>query len=733
MNVIRVLIAKIKHRIEEDKKNATHTTREGLAELFKVYWLIPQFFLWFFLRGTPSYKDFLYIYFRLIIWYQLNYIFDRWYILLGSIPNFKSIYINIIYSHLAVLINLIYYSIVILYSAGHFSSLVVTEFFFFIWNRYLYNPNIGVVQSFFKFLNDFSLSVRVSEKIQVKYITYFLYLYMYLYFFFKWLKLNKSLICIQFAFKSFYLIELYKTSESFFLFHLNYFFSYGNLRMLEWSFAFFEESIVNAIQSSSVGHLYIESISIKDWDEEVGFLRIEWTDAHMLGYSLATELNESWMQNYFMSQLTAHNLTMGLVWPYLSFGIDGISIFFLLLSTWLICTCYYISWNNVIYLAFEYNICFFLLGICLIIAFFTTDLLIFYVAFESVLIPMFFIVGIWGSRTRKIKAAYQFFLYTLFGSVFLLLAIIIINYQFGTTDLEILLLSGIITYQRQLILWWAFFFSFAIKVPMIPVHIWLPEAHVEAPTSGSIILAGILLKLGTYGFIRYTIPLLPYASMYYSIFVFTLSIIGIIYSSLTTIRQNDLKKIIAYSSVAHMNFVTLGIFTLNIYGLEGAILLMLSHGFVSSALFFSIGILYDRYHSRTLRYYSGLVMTMPVFSIFFFHFILANLSMPSTGAFIGEFLIFIGTLEQNTTIVLFASLSILLSAGYSIWLYNRLIFGIYLIPYKKKEFWFKDVNLREFKVLLMFSFIITLMGLYPNLFLGYLHMPCSQLLITYLF
>ena len=302
------------------------------------------------------------------------------------------------------------------------------------------------------------------------------------------------------------------------------------------------------------------------------------------------------------------------------------------------------------------------------------DLLLFYVFFESVLLPMFLIIGVWGSRERKIRAAYQFFLYTLIGSLFMLLAILLIYFQTGTTDLQVLFVSEF-SLQRQFLLWFAFFASFAVKVPMIPVHIWLPEAHVEAPTSGSVILAGVLLKLGTYGFVRYSIPLFPDASVYFTPLVYTMSIIGIIYASLTTLRQIDLKKIIAYSSVAHMGFVTLGLFSLNIQGIEGALLLMLSHGFVASSLFLCIGVLYDRTHTRLVKYYGGLVHVMPLFSVFFLIFTMGNLSLPGTSSFVGEFLILVGVFQTNPFVATCAATGMILGGAYSIWLYNRVVFG----------------------------------------------------------
>ncbi len=279
-------------------------------------------------------------------------------------------------------------------------------------------------------------------------------------------------------------------------------------------------------------------------------------------------------------------------------GIDGISLFFILLTTFLVPICLLISWKSVNQFVKEFLVAFLFLESFMIAVFCMLDLVLFYVFFESVLIPMFLIIGVWGSRERKIRAAYQFFLYTLIGSLFMLIAILLIYFQVGTTDLQVLTTIEF-SERRQLFLWAAFFLSFAVKVPMIPFHIWLPEAHVEAPTAGSVILAGILLKLGTYGFLRFSIPLFPQASVYFTPLVYTLSVLGIIYASFTTLRQIDLKKIIAYSSVAHMGFVTLGLFSLNVQGIEGAILLMLSHGFVASALFLCIGILYDRTHSSS--------------------------------------------------------------------------------------------------------------------------------------
>nr|YP_009158683.1 NADH dehydrogenase subunit 4 [Syntrichia filaris]AKO73336.1 NADH dehydrogenase subunit 4 [Syntrichia filaris]BEI32508.1 NADH dehydrogenase subunit 4 [Weissia exserta] len=404
-------------------------------------------------------------------------------------------------------------------------------------------------------------------------------------------------------------------------------------------------------------------------------------------------------------------------------GIDGISLFFVVLTTFLIPICILVGWSSIKSYKKEYMIAFLICESFMIAVFCMLDLLLFYVFFESVLIPMFIIIGVWGSRQRKIQAAYQFFLYTLLGSVFMLLAILFIFFQTGTTDLQILLTTEF-SERRQILLWIAFFASFSVKVPMVPVHIWLPEAHVEAPTAGSVILAGILLKLGTYGFLRFSIPMFPEATLYFTPFIYTLSVIAIIYTSLTTIRQIDLKKIIAYSSVAHMNFVTIGMFSLNIQGIEGSILLMLSHGLVSSALFLCVGVLYDRHKTRLVKYYGGLVSTMPMFSTIFLFFTLANMSLPGTSSFIGEFLILVGAFQRNSLVATLAALGMILGAAYSLWLYNRVIFGNFKPKFLQK---FSDLNRRE--VLIFFPFIVGViwMGVYPEVFLECMHTSVSNL------
>nr|YP_009546256.1 NADH dehydrogenase subunit 4 [Gelidium gabrielsonii]AYO27604.1 NADH dehydrogenase subunit 4 [Gelidium gabrielsonii] len=409
---------------------------------------------------------------------------------------------------------------------------------------------------------------------------------------------------------------------------------------------------------------------------------------------------------------------------YYTIGVDGISLFFILLTTFLTIICILISWNSVQILIKEYLICFLVLEFCLIQVFSVLDLLFFYIFFESVLIPMFLIVGVWGSRLRKIRAAYQLFLYTLIGSLLMLLGLVCVYFQTGTTDIQLLWQAQFSEF-RQLILWLAFFASFAVKIPMIPFHIWLPEAHAEAPTAGSVILAGILLKIGGFGFLRFSLPLFPSASIFFTPFVFSLSLIAVIYASLTTLRQIDLKKIIAYSSVSHMGFVTIGIFSLTFQGIEGSILLMISHGLVSSALFLCIGILYDRHKTRIIKYYAGLIQVMPIFGIFFLFFSFANLGFPGTSSFIGEFLVLFGVFRASILVTILASVGMVLGAAYSIWLFNRIIFGILKTQYFS---FFQDVSRREFWILIPFVLSILWIGLYPNSLLYEFHFSIINLI-----
>nr|UYC28275.1 NADH dehydrogenase subunit 4 [Christisonia kwangtungensis] len=404
-------------------------------------------------------------------------------------------------------------------------------------------------------------------------------------------------------------------------------------------------------------------------------------------------------------------------------GIDGISLFCVILTTFLIPICILVGWSGMRSYGKEYITASLIREFLMIVVFCILDPVLFYVFPESVPIPMFIIIGVWGSRQRKIKAAYQFFLYTLLGSVFMLLAILLILLQTGTTDLQISLTTEF-SERRQIFLWIASFASFAVKVPMVPVHIWLPEAHVEAPTAGSVILAGIPLKLGTYGFLRFSIPMFPEATLCSTPFIYTPSAIAIIYTSSTTLRQIDLKKIIAYSSVAHMNLVTIGMFSPNIQGIGGSILPMSSHGLVSSALFLCVGVLYDRHKTRLVRYYGGSVSTMPNLPTIFFSSTLANMSSPGTSSFIGEFLILVGAFQRNSLVATLAALGMILGAAYSLWLYNRAVSGNLKPDFLHK---FSDPNGREVSIFIPFLVGVVWMGVHPKVFPDCMHTSVSNL------
>lgn len=399
-------------------------------------------------------------------------------------------------------------------------------------------------------------------------------------------------------------------------------------------------------------------------------------------------------------------------------GVDGISLWFNILTAFLIPFCILISWESVTYRVKEYYALFLLIEFLLFNVFSVLDLFLFYVFFEAILIPMFLVIGLWGSRQRKVEAAYKFFMYTLAGSILMLLSIIYLYLQFGSVHYFILsnefsqLSLGI-----QYAVWLAFFLSFAVKLPMVPVHLWLPEAHVEAPTAGSVLLAGILLKMGGYGIMRFMLPFMSEANDFFTPFVYTMSLISIFYASLTTLRQIDLKKIIAYSSVAHMGYVTLGLFSHSISGIEGSCLLMLSHGFVSSGLFLCVGVVYDRYHTRILRYYGGLVQVMPLFATIMFLFILGNISFPGTSAFVAEFLVMLGVYGNNSLVSLLCAIATVFGAAYNLWLYNRIFFGPVNSFYKA----YCDVNERELFLLVPVVLGMLLMGIFPNIFLDVMH------------
>lgn len=432
---------------------------------------------------------------------------------------------------------------------------------------------------------------------------------------------------------------------------------------------------------------------------------------------------------FFNKSIGSFQFVSKLLWvPILNFnfslGIDGISLFFILLTTLLIFLCILVSWNSIKKNIKEFLIAFLVMEFFLIGVFSILDLLLFYIFFESVLIPMYLIVGVWGSRERKIRAAYFFFLYTLLGSVLMLLSILYIYYQVGTTDYEILL-SFLFSKTEQKFLWFSFFASFATKVPMVPVHLWLPEAHVEAPTAGSVILAGILLKLGTYGFLRFSFPLFPEASFYFAPIVYSLSVVGIVYTSFTAIRQTDFKRIIAYTSVAHMNLVMVGLFSFNTIGLEGAILQSLSHGFVASALFLIIGVVYERHHTRMVKYYGGLVHIMPIFTFIFLFFTMSNIGLPGTGSFVGEFLILAGSFKTNTSVTFVSATGMIIGGCYSLWLFNRIAYGNLKTQYFKE---YIDISKREFFIFLPLILGTLIIGLYPEVFLNSIHMSVNMLI-----
>lgn len=389
-------------------------------------------------------------------------------------------------------------------------------------------------------------------------------------------------------------------------------------------------------------------------------------------------------------------------------GLDGISLPFVLLSALLIPLCVLASWTSIQNRVSEYMIIFLVLETMLIGMFSSLDFILFYLFFEGVLIPMFLIIGIWGGPNR-IYAAFKFFLYTFLGSVFMLLAILYIYFEVGGSNIPLALTTPFAPH-IQTWLWLAFFASFAVKIPMFPFHTWLPDAHVEAPTAGSVILAGILLKMGGYGFIRFSLPMFPEASAYFTPFIFILSIIAIIYTSLVALVQKDMKKLIAYSSIAHMGFVTLGIFTVDAQGLQGAVTQMVSHGLISSALFLCVGVVYDRIHSRDIIDYGGLVHSMPRYATFFMLFILASIGLPGTSGFIGEFLVLVGAYQVSVWATALATTGMVLGAAYGLWLYRRVVFGPII---HARLFSIPDLNWRENLVFMPLIIGVLTLGIYP--------------------
>ena len=407
-------------------------------------------------------------------------------------------------------------------------------------------------------------------------------------------------------------------------------------------------------------------------------------------------------------------------------GIDGISILFIVLTTLITPICIISCVNSVKDRVKEFLIAILILETFMIGVFCSLDLVVFYLFFEAGLIPMFLIIGVWGGP-RRVYSAFKFFLFTLLGSVLMLVAIIAIYWITGTTDVT-QIYEIKIPKEYQNLLWLAFFSSFAVKTPMWPVHTWLPDAHVEAPTAGSVILAAILLKMAGYGFLRFSLPMFPLASEYFTPLIFSLSIIAIIYTSLVALMQEDMKKLIAYSSVAHMGYVTLGIFTFTKQGIEGSVFQMISHGLISAALFLCVGVVYDRLHSRMISTYGGLVNYLPKYSFLFIVFALAGLGLPGTSGFLGEFLVLTGTFQKNYLVAMLATFGVILGAAYMLWLTKRVIFGVAKNDQIKN---IKDVNKSEMLILIILALLIILFGFYPVPLMETLNVSVDNLINNY--
>lgn len=407
-------------------------------------------------------------------------------------------------------------------------------------------------------------------------------------------------------------------------------------------------------------------------------------------------------------------------------GVDGISVFFVLLSTLLTPICILASWNAIQDKVKEYMVAFLVLETMMVGMFCALDFVGFYIFFEAVLIPMFLIIGIWGGQ-RRVYAAFKFFLYTLLGSVLMLLAILVAYFEVGTTDIPTLMAHDF-PREIQMWMWLAFFASFAVKVPMWPVHTWLPDAHVEAPTAGSVILAGVLLKMGGYGFLRFSLPMLPEASEFFTPLIYGLSIVAVIYTSLVALAQEDMKKLIAYSSIAHMAFVTVGIFAGNAQAIAGSIVQMLSHGIVSAALFLCVGVVYDRIHSREIATYGGLVHRMPVYATVFLLFTLASVGLPGTSGFVGEILILVGAYKASTWVAALIATGMVLGAAYMLYLYRRVVFGELTKEHLMK---IADLDRREILIFAPLVIIVLWMGIYPASFLDVIDASVVNLVNNY--
>jgi NADH-quinone oxidoreductase subunit M len=407
-------------------------------------------------------------------------------------------------------------------------------------------------------------------------------------------------------------------------------------------------------------------------------------------------------------------------------GVDGISLPFVILTTGLMPVCILASWKAITQRVREYMIAFLVLETLMVGTFCALDLVLFYLFFEGGLIPMFLIIGVWGGP-RRVYASFKFFLYTFLGSVLMLLAIMALYWNGGTTDIPTLM-HTVVPRSLQVWAWLAFFASFAVKLPMWPVHTWLPDAHVEAPTAGSVILAAILLKMGGYGFLRFSLPMFPLASQEFAPLIFSLSVIAIVYTSLVALMQEDMKKLIAYSSVAHMGFVTMGIFAGTIQGVAGGVFQMISHGIVSGALFLCVGIVYDRMHTREIAAYGGLVNRMPFYALVFMVFTMANIGLPGTSGFIGEFMTLLGTFKVSLSTTVFATTGLILSAPYALWLYRKIIFGALVKP---SLMTIKDMTFRECLTLFPLVALTLLFGVYPKPVLDMSAASVQQLVTNY--
>jgi len=406
-------------------------------------------------------------------------------------------------------------------------------------------------------------------------------------------------------------------------------------------------------------------------------------------------------------------------------GLDGISLFMVLLTTFLMPICILCSWESVTKRVRGFMVNFLILESFVVGVFCALDVIMFYTFFEGMLIPMYLIIGIWGGN-RRIYAAYKFFLYTFAGSVLFLIAILYLYNVFGTTSIpELIAQAPQLSLRVQSMLWLAMFASFAVKVPMWPFHTWLPDAHVQAPTAGSVILAGILLKMGAYGFLRFSLPMLPMASHYFAPFMFTLSIIAVIYTSLVALMQQDMKKLIAYSSVAHMGFVTAGIFAFNMQGIEGAIVQMISHGLVSGALFLCVGVVYDRLHTRDIDRYGGVVNVMPRYAAIFMFFTMASIGLPSTSGFVGEFLVLLGLYKVSTLVAFLTTSGVVLGAAYMLWLYRRVVFGEVA---NDEVAGMQEVTGREMAFFVPIILMVVWIGIYPKPYFNAMEASVAQLI-----